>query len=303
MRVLLVSPIVFIGFSIFVYSSSFAQTNVSTKKLSLLEYLQPVFQVAAQSALPLAPAPAVSGGFKRLDFNEEFTLSSAVSPNGQGQHTWYPYTFYGNKVPSSFYKVSNGILTVYDGNFNGTVATAAPDPTGRTPYLGRTWRHGYFEARIRVNPSQAPAISIKNLFPAFWSDVIEHATGKDNVNGKWQWAELDFMEAVFNVTGSQGYSTTIHQWTGLGPNLTEDKYNSENNFFRFPAGTDFNQFHKFGCLWTPGRITYYFDDKPGPTVSWVPGGTFSILDEQNIYLILGSGANWPMEVDWVRVWK
>jgi beta-glucanase (GH16 family) len=84
---------------------------------------------------------------------------------------------------------------------------------------------------------------------------------------------------------------------------------------RFVLPVDLSQFHTYGALWTPGHVSWYFDNRLLNTVE-----TYLIFDDlqQSYYLILGSqeGANWTpgntsgvsatsiwMQVQWVHVWQ
>jgi hypothetical protein len=92
-----------------------------------------------------------------------------------------------------------------------------------------------------------------------------------------------------------------------------------------PAGTDFSQPHRYGCLWVPatptsqGYLQFFFDgvQTASPTFYWnywnpdsppipVPenGSTaMSIMDQRHMALILGTGTDQPMTVHSVTVWQ
>ena len=91
--------------------------------------------------------------------------------------------------------------------------------------------------------------------------------------------------------------------------------------------------HTYAALWEPGYIAWYLDgklmhsarynatdlpqyfnrDNPNPLPrledsrpelanrTWV--GAHHQMNEEDEILVLGCNKNWPMEVDWVRVWQ
>jgi Glycosyl hydrolases family 16 len=244
--------------------------------------------------LPIPPRQALSSGYRRLVFHDDFDDPGLISPDGTGDYNWYATQFFSDPVPASNYAIRGGVLTVFGGNGAGaTLATAAPG-VGLRPYQGRAFKRGYFEARLRFDP----ALAAKDIFwPAFWSSSVEHGIGETR-----RWGEIDFMEAALINTGPGAYAATVHDYTGPTWPPQEHVWN-ENNVIHLPSGTDLNEYHVYGCLWTPGRIEFYFDDRLGATVSWQPGQTFDVLDRQSMYLVLGTDGGWPMQVDWVRVWQ
>ena len=104
------------------------------------------------------------------------------------------------------------------------------------------------------------------------------------------------------------YYGTIHDWYAGG-----GQQQNSPNYHPFPSGTDVTQYHTYGVLWVPGYVTWYFDNQKMGSAP-----TYSIFDQQNYYLILGSqeGVNWSygntsgvtassisISVDWVHVWQ
>jgi beta-glucanase (GH16 family) len=131
------------------------------------------------------------------------------------------------------------------------------------------------------------------------------------------YAELDFFEAG-NYPGvrDDGLLGTIHDWQN---DMSIDYWNSNNTQETY---TDWSQWHVVGVLWAPGIVTWYLDGKPlmiqqygsdkqpfplAGTVTGIsptPPGTFSDLDVDPLgqQIVVGSDPNWPMQIDWVRVW-
>jgi beta-glucanase (GH16 family) len=242
---------------------------------------------------PNPPTQATAAGMTDLSFDDEFTTSSTISPNGSGSYNWYATNFFNASatLPASGYSVQNGYLTIKtdDSGYSDGLATAAPGHTAQA------WQHGYFEASIRFNPAGNEG----SAWPAFWSWSIEDATGQDNSNGtRGPYGELDFMEAYPIRPKQIAIATTIHQWLN-GYSVSQNS----NNGPSIPAGTNFSQFHIYGCLWTPDKVVWYFDNKPVTTVLTGPGTPFTAIEQEHMFIILGAGRNWPMDVDYVHVWQ
>lgn len=109
------------------------------------------------------------------------------------------------------------------------------------------------------------------------------------------------------------FNTLSYDWA----NSSATHYQNSNNWIG-GAGIDGN-WHTYGCLLTPGKVTWYLDGvakmtqlysataPPNPlangTITPTPAGVFNILDTETggMAMILGSGANWPMDVDYVHV--
>ena len=118
--------------------------------------------------------------------------------------------------------------------------------------------------------------------------------------------EFDIFEGQGSDTNT--YYGTLHNWSGSTP-----LWSSSPNYAQVPFATDFSQWHTYGILWTPGQITWYFDNVPVLTSS-VPAS----VDAQHYYMILSEqeGANWSegdlsgvtadtmnLYVDWVHVFQ
>jgi beta-glucanase (GH16 family) len=109
--------------------------------------------------------------------------------------------------------------------------------------------------------------------------------------------ELDFFE-YWVGDGFAGYLTTVHQTSG-----TSKGQQNPNNVPTVPAGTNYGDWHIFGCLWTPNEVRWYLDNNLVTTVETGPGTPYTAVEQQKMFLILGTGVNWPMYVDYVHVWQ
>jgi hypothetical protein len=217
----------------------------------------------AVTVAPAAPPQAADAGFTHLVLDDEFNDKSKLGS------TWR------SSLPASGYSVANGCLflnTDTSGYSNGWSTV-------------NNYQHAYFEARVQFNPDE----SKHSAWPAFWS--------YSSRLGVYPLGELDFMECY--PTGSAcTIITTVHQWTSKTHSIQQP-----NNVPMLPAGTDLTQFHTYGCLWVPNRVTWYFDGQPVMTVATGPGTQFTALEQDYMTVFLGAGRNWPTVFDYVRIWQ
>jgi beta-glucanase (GH16 family) len=254
----------------------------------------PGFRAQSQSVPQAGPPPQAAG--YHLVFADEFDTLN-ISPNRLGNYPWYNGLWWNHTVaPISNISVSNGVLNLNWNNQQGTSDTSISTASRDGQYC-RAWRYGYFEARIRWD-------TVTGSWPAFWMIPVQNIFDTDkNSSGVKDSGEIDIMEGQ----GAYPHTITVrsHEWRAGGeagpPGLA---YNTN---------ADLSQYHKYGVLWIPGHMTWYFDDQPIYSVSTRP-----ILDQQDYFIILGSqeGVNWTygnrtgvtasnigMYVDWVRVWQ
>ncbi len=160
--------------------------------------------------------------------------------------------------------------------------------------------------------------------------------------GYVHFAELDFMEAYHapneSYVGKTSFLSAIHDWSGHKPSPSgPPEHNIFNaNCFVDVGPVDWNEFHTYGTLWvpqrrhSPGYVQRFFDGRPVQINYWrgpvtdppLPGQgdpntltvvdadtpgeateTFAIMDLQRHALSISTDKNWPMRVDWVKVWQ
>lgn len=233
------------------------------------------------------PSQASGQGFTRLVFNDEFdTDAIAPASSSVGNYKWWPRTPGQTSVASSILTMSTDTTTNSGGlqsipvNFYGN---------------GYTGEHGYFECRMAFD--NAGMWTGSNGWPAFWSLDVGEVSDT-------QIGEIDFMEAIptpRSAGNAVAIYQTVHQWTaGFGSDTQ-----STGNQPTLPGPPTFNisTYHKYGCLWTPNDLLWYFDDV-AYTHTVIGSGTSWTAPElpQRMFLLLGTGTSWPMKVDWVRVW-
>lgn len=243
----------------------------------------------------VVPPPAAPG--YHLVFGDNFDRLD-LSTDGKGEHTWYEGVWFNHKhAPLSNISADSSVLSLVWQRQQG-----APDTSITTlsrDYLhARTWRYGYFEARMKWDV-------VNGAWPAFWLIPVQDAKGQAIYHGQKDTGEID----IFEGQGDHPHSFygTIHDWVNLHDSA------SRNNHFALPGDVDFSEFHTYGLLWVPGRVTWYFDDRPLHSES-----TPAVFDLQDYFLIIGmqEGADWKygnmagvtstrmaLSVDYVRVWQ
>jgi beta-glucanase (GH16 family) len=242
----------------------------------------------------MPPAQAAVAGFSKLVFDDEFNSTRTISPDNSGNYNWYTFNPFSSsfQLPLSALAFKNGCLTITNdlSGFSYGLGTIKSNNS-----TAGTFQHGYFEARMQFNPSGSQGGS----WPAFWSNAIEDLEGKNPYD------ELDFVEAYTGDLGLQGDSdvtlvTTLHQFAVENGGTVSVQ--QPNDIPVLPTGFNYSAFHIYGCLWSTNSVTWYIDNKPVMTVATGPGTSFDALEQDHLYLVLGTGANWPVAFDYVRVW-
>ncbi len=146
---------------------------------------------------------------------------------------------------------------------------------------------------------------VPGAWPAFWLIPVEDAKGSSTYNGVKESGEID----IFEGQGGQPHTFygTVHDWINRASTSNQD------NHFALPADVDLSQFHVYGMLWTPGRISWYLDNR-----FLHAEATPAVLDKQHFFMVFSmqEGVDWKMgdtsgvkhsqmalNVDWVRVWQ
>ncbi len=277
-------------------------------------------KMSTESSLAV-PVPAVAAGFRSLTFDDEFDSMKTIDVNTTEQqgYNWYTdFPFGGGRTLPPAYSISNGVLTVTSTGWTANWALSSFSSGGN---VGHSFQYGYFEARMRFDPTLGPQ---SQGGPAFWAESTNWSSSA-NHTAPIHFAELDFFEAYHkeHAAYSGVFDGTLHDWH-YWPDIPPVDYHNSNNFHAQP-GVDYSQWHIYACLWKPGQVTWYFDGVPLMTQKYsanrgpnppgkgsvlqlntgLQGGAFHILDSEvgGMQIILGSSPGWPMQVDYVRVWQ
>jgi beta-glucanase (GH16 family) len=226
-------------------------------------------------------------------FQDDFNTLD-LSPNGHGNYTWYEGQAWESTLPPlSSISVNNSILTL-DWNSEETSHQLDFLTLARDGQHYRGWRYGYFEARLKW-PN-----TVVGAWPAFWMIPVTPGAATKG--------ELDIMEGQGGAFPNTIF-TSIHNWV----NGIDVANNGGANTYQLPQGVDMTQYHTYGVLWTPGNVTWYFDDQPINSAA-----TYPIFDTQEYCLVLSNqvGADWKIgnmlgvsasdiqvNIDWVRAWQ
>lgn len=210
------------------------------------------------------PETAREAGFTELVMSENFDEDHLNTRWTNGM--WY-------EKPSD-----SGHIAVSDGNLKLT-SYASVTTVSRDLRSGILFRHGYFEARIRLP-------YLPDNFGAFWLFSYQHAANLDGSH----WCEID----VFENYDNSHFVGTIHNWVNFK--------NTKNSNSRHLVAFDPSHWNTYGLLWQPGVVTWFLN---GRRLMSAP--TPEVCEKQDLFLILSAQAHskalgLPLDVDWVRVY-
>jgi hypothetical protein len=246
----------------------------------------------------------------RLVFEEEFDSETALDL----QDTKNPgFSFYRARPfgwpPAAMDGISieGGILTLQEAvsYANLQISTiAGRDDNGSWTGFFADFENGgfYFEAAIAFDPFYLDNNPDTEGCPAFWAMSAEHLYPYESP--PYELFENDFME--YNPSWINGrkdcYFHALHHWQVPASGANEiTSYPAP--VIDVPEQTDWNSFNVFGVLWMPGQaIESYLNGELTRSVSFDDFPHMSTGDQHHFPVILGSG-QWPMRVDWVRVWQ
>jgi beta-glucanase (GH16 family) len=195
----------------------------------------------------LDPAVPVGHPFTyTLTFNEEFD-GSQLNTNIWNDHIWWNEGGEKTGKPVNF-QVSNGELLIWpaDGFYPRTIDTD-----------GKFYQtYGFFEAEMKLSIGLG-------CWPAFWLynhdlpslrpeiDIMEAYSG-GGVESTWSDANFHPINYGMTLWRQEGDQIEFYKMLDLG----------------FPPVDLSAGYHKYGCLWEPDGVTFYFDGiQMGPKVS------------------------------------
>ena len=243
------------------------------------------------------PPPPATG--YHLVFADDFK-NLDLSPDGHGAHTWYEGIWFSKQhaPPDNIKRTADGLELTW------TRGQGQPDTSistfGRNGAASGSWRYGYYEVRMKWKPEPG-------AWPAVW--LIPNVAGHLRESG-----EIDIFEGDGDTPRT--FYGTLHHWQEApgNPNSMVDSVNTgKSNRFGLPSGVNLEQFHTYGMLWEPNRVTWYFDDKALHSETSYP-----VFGTQNYCLIIGmqEGSNWKegnldrvdarqmnLDLQWVRIWQ
>jgi hypothetical protein len=288
----------------------------------------------AASAVPSPPSAAVAAGLTNLVFFDGFDNPGTIDFNNTKApgYNWYLNNAWPNSgissgvpgyppTPPGYVVVSNSILTLRSdplltGGFGFALNTAG-FKSSAPGYVGTAFGNTtpfYAAARIKYDPTQA--ILADNSWPAFWTLGLDILTGA--VSG---YSEFDFFEGEPTGAGVAPISQNFHWWTVSGGVQTHNYGNGlsrsgDGNFHVYEflympaigAAAGKAEFRIDGAIVDPVNYQINFSTSTTPTRgdgSAYPGAppTGAFAPNELFPLIIGTGPNWSVQVDWVAVWQ
>ena len=245
--------------------------------------------------MPLAgPAGATAGSYGALTFREEWNVSALDSDKSLTR------MFHWTTQELDNWRIENGVLKMW----------TPRDPYGNFEFNNRamntdgkfTQRYGWFEMEAKLPKG-------RGLWPSFWLyahndhtrpeiDILEAYGGGD----EW-WATADGRPIDYGAT----------VWVSPEDGSSGDMISHQRPGWSFPTGDLTAGFNKYGALWEPDGITFFFNGRAiGPKV-------MTTRLNQQMYLIVGLGTGTPgsfnapteatpttianaYEINYVRAW-
>jgi len=255
----------------------------------------------AGSSSGIQPPPqAAAAGDTRLDFYDNFDYPdlSFLAFGGAPVKTWSASVWYKAKsAGAANFNISSSVLTIYN-NAISTIQNSSPFP-------GRTWLGGYFEARLYCAAHCGFYLG-SYAWVKLSSSEGNQAAGRD-LDAQYGGAdEIDIFEGYGN--GPNQGSFTLHSsgvGAGQGGYGAPDKVKTTGVKFNTPL---IRAWHTYGLLWTKEKLYWYVDNQlcataPAYRSTWQP--SFLIIDvAPDGWSKLGAPNDEVItKVDWVRVWE
>jgi beta-glucanase (GH16 family) len=256
------------------------------------------FPYSAQAPPSFSQRPTSALGYQ-LVFSDEFnTLDLGTEEDGSSKnsHTWYEDVWFSKQHSQrQHFSVENSSVSLIWKSGQSQPDSSISTFARNNPHY-HAWRYGYFETRMKWRPEPG-------AWPAVWLIPVQAAQG----GAPQESGEID----LFEGQGTEPLTLfgTIHRWKGSQRLETSSPHNQ----FRLPPHTNLSEFHTYGLLWVPGRVTWYFDGTPLHSES-----TYPVFDREDYFLVIGmqEGSDWKsgdlsgvsaqsltLTVDWVRVWQ
>jgi hypothetical protein len=262
----------------------------------------------------VAPPPgAAAAGLDRLAFAEGFEDADGLdlqNTRAPGFSFYLARPFGWPPTGTDAVSVSDGILTIRNPVNKAQFDLVSAVSVGKGQWTGFAPQGpAYFEAAIAFDPADfnpAP----QSGFPAFWTMSAEHLFGtlQFQEQDPYAYLEIDFMEWNPGWHGAAAYIQSIHSWINEASRNRQvsiprhHEHETDGKVIRPIKAPDWNTFNTFGVLWIPGdRIDTYFNHQLVRSIRVSDYPQIGVGDRHHFPVILGSG-NFPMRVDWVRVW-
>lgn len=239
---------------------------------------------------PGVPAPAAAVGYNTNTFNSTQIVTSGVG--------WYPWSFYGENVPASYYTQNgDGSITLQGNTNSGAALCTATKASSADGFTGWVPGGGYYmEFQFSLsnptasNPGAGPA--------AIWALDIEHTSQGSAYNVGWpsspqiqntdgtgpyddyiEWDFLEFDNAAtvgsnvgFNINGSNWNNHVSGNPLNWGQsNFWAQQYGGSSGSVPLPPTTNLTQKHTVGFLWVPATGSGQTTSTQGYTAHFFDG--------------------------------
>ncbi len=284
------------------------------------------------------PEAAAAAGMTNLVFAEDFETETAIDFSGEGKPG---YSFYadrpygGTTLTAEECPMRDSVLYMKPIKCASAIGLGSYSKKGDTGFV---MHYGYAEARIRADKPVGEYDGV----PAFWGIGKRDFVSNSALAWK-DCGELDILEINMAKNDKNEedmfYTGTLHHHHRPGTFREDGRVvqKAGTNFANALGHNETrwldNEWHTYAALWEPGHVSWYLDgklmhsarysadalpeyyyrDDPTPLPrfedsnpwakerTWV--GAHSVMDEEEEVIILGCNFNWPMEVDWVRIWN
>lgn len=256
----------------------------------------PSTPVETDSTTTAGPAGAAHGSYGALTFREEWNVSALDTGK------WLTRMFHWTTPELDNWRIENGVLKMWTprmANGQFLFENRAMNTDGKF-----TQRYGWFEMEAKLPRG-------RGLWPSFWLYAHNDHTRP----------EIDIMEAYGG--GDQWWSTADGRPIDYGATIWVSPADGSSGDMISHQRPSWNQnirmgdltagFHKYGALWEPDGITFFFDGQPiAPKVK-------TTRLNQQMYMIIGLGTGNPgtfnaptgetpttianaFEINYVRAW-
>lgn len=283
----------------------------------------------------IAPTPAAAAGMERVVFFDDFDSSETVDMNNEQtpDFHWYVDRAYGRPPmrPEEIEWHTEESFVRLKGE-NGCGLSSVCSHTGE----GFSWKYGYIEARIRIEEiekiGETPPLFYMLALPDYlgkaWVDngLISVFTCPKTKNKQGKRAPY-YAGALFHYQRSWERDRDGKPIVRSASNLVNAT--GYHDWFTFLD----EEWHTYGLLWEPGHIAWFMDGKEMHSVRFGVGelprhyyrnqptplqpiegqdlkyasrqwlGAYTVFNDEPMLIDLCARAEWPMDVDWVRVWQ